>query len=77
MKRIRLVTISDVLAVMDHATRNYVSIPAGARLVGMQRPMTEGERLALAYMGGAYTVAGQHGVETDHLVIAYDDSKQS
>jgi hypothetical protein len=77
MKKVIKISMRDVHAVMDHASKNFATIPAGARLMGSQRPMTEGERLALAYMGGAYMVAGGHGVDTAHLVILYDDSKVS
>lgn len=71
MKIVRIVH-ADVLAILEHAKTNLISMPAGARLPGMKRPLTEGERLAVAYLAGSLMVAGGHGVESDRIIVQWE-----
>lgn len=64
----------DLIALMGHAKTYLLAQPNVAYIDGSHRPLTEGEKLALAYMGAAFMVAGGKGVDTSHIVIEYDDS---
>lgn len=74
MKKTKI-TQNDLILLMSHAREYLLAMPNVAYLDGMGRPLTDGERLALAYTGAAWIVAGSYGVDTSNLVVAYDDSE--
>lgn len=63
------VRLHDVLMTMEFARKNLEQMPAGASLEGMNRPLTAGERLGLAYLWAGLQMAGALGVDTTSLLI--------
>lgn len=73
------INLADVQAVMQHAKENLVGMSPRVHLQGMSRPLTEGERLGLAYFTAALYVAGSHGTDTTGYVamLMHADSEPS
>lgn len=51
-------TYRDLRAVMDRAEERLLEMPPRVSLPGMQRALTEHERLVVAYIAGAYDASG-------------------
>jgi hypothetical protein len=66
------ITLKELHEIMEHAKDYLVAMPTRAGLPGMSRILTENERLVLAYVGGAYTLAGRFGIDTKDLVVKYE-----
>ena len=61
--------------VMEHTKRYFLEIPSEIRLPGYTGCLTEGERLALAYLNATLTIANTLGANTTHIKLILDDSK--
>lgn len=61
--------------VVDQARKYLLATPLDARIEGMTRPLTEGERIALAYINATLTVANGLGGDTAHIAVIFDDSE--
>jgi len=65
----------NITTVMEHALKYHNTLPAGARLDGSKRDLTDGERLALSYTHGVLVMLTGLGVDVDDVKIAFDDSE--
>ena len=62
----------ELTQVMDHAARELAQMPARAKLPGMIRAMTEGERHALALMNATAYVLGSLGFDTGGVYVSLE-----
>ncbi len=68
-KPVHHINLSDVHFVMEQAKEIYNRMPGHGQLPGMNRALTQGERLALAYLWASFYVVGRHGVDTTGFVV--------
>lgn len=54
--------LADILDVMSMARVYFNELPAEARLAHMDRPLSEGERKALAFLHGSLNLANRRGL---------------
>lgn len=55
-------TMSEVLNMMSMARQFYNELPAAARLSSDDKPLSEGERLAMSYLHGAMNLLRRRGL---------------
>jgi hypothetical protein len=60
--------------ILEHAKVHLIQMPRGARLMGMNRPLTDVERMSLCYLEAAMMVLGGLGVDSTNVLVEYDDS---
>ncbi len=75
MKPTVKISQKDLRSVVQFAKGYLLDTPIGARLPGGDKDLTEGERLAVAYINATLTVANGLGGETSHIAVVFDDSE--
>ena len=58
-------TIAELLKVEDYATKEYINMPGGIRLVGTERSLTEGERRCICFFMASTRVLNERGLFRD------------
>lgn len=64
----------DIILYQNRAKDFLIDIPANAKLVGMNKPLTQGERLAVSYMNAALSIINAKGVNTESLQIILENA---
>ncbi len=72
MKGVRYLSHHDLILAMDQAKVNLSELPRGARLKGMTRALTDGERLALSYLTAGLFTVGSLGIDTSGVLCRVD-----
>lgn len=63
------IELRDVWLAMELTGRRLAELPRGAYLPGMTRPLTDGERTALAFLDAAVSVLGSKGVDAGGVAL--------
>jgi hypothetical protein len=65
-KPARFITHHDILKIQGWAKENLIAMPGDATMLNLGRPMNQGERLAVAYVGAVLSLLGE---DTIHVKV--------